>query len=87
MNEGGGAVQSSGDPQALTPEGKAAIAEFEFVGTGFYVGNGFVVTNRHIAQPWLADDRAQSLSASVQRSTPTQETQRILSGLPTTHRD
>ncbi|MBA2525817.1 MAG: trypsin-like peptidase domain-containing protein [Pyrinomonadaceae bacterium] len=64
-DESGGAVQSSGDPQVLTPEGKAAIAEYEFVGSGFYVGDGFVVTNRHIAQPWLADDRAQSLSASV----------------------
>ncbi|CAN5715706.1 hypothetical protein BH18ACI4_BH18ACI4_15300 [soil metagenome] len=65
MNESGGTVQSSGDPQTLTPEGKAAIAEYEFVGSGFYVGDGFVVTNRHIAQPWLADDRAQSMSASV----------------------
>ncbi|CAN5800742.1 hypothetical protein BH20ACI3_BH20ACI3_06910 [soil metagenome] len=65
MTESGGAVQSSGDPQTLTSEGKAAIAEYEFVGSGFYVGDGFVVTNRHIAQPWLADDRAQSLGASV----------------------
>jgi serine protease Do len=65
MNETGAAVQNSGEPTTLTPEGKAAIAEFEFVGTGFYVGDGFVVTNRHIAQPWLADDRAQSLSSSV----------------------
>ncbi len=64
MNESGVNVQS-GDPQALTPEGNGAIAEYEFVGTGFYVGAGFVVTNRHIAQPWRADDRAQSLSASV----------------------
>src|SRR5687767_13196075 len=63
--ESGGTVQSSDEPTALTPEGKAAIAEFEFVGTGFYVGDGFVITNRHIAQPWLADDRAQSLSSSV----------------------
>jgi serine protease Do len=65
MNETGGAVQNSGEPTTLTPEGKAAIAEYEFVGTGFYVGDGFVMTNRHIAQPWLADDRAQSLSSSV----------------------
>ncbi len=65
MNESGGTVQSSDDPQTLTPEGKAAIAEYEFVGSGFYVGDGFVVTNRHIAQPWLADDRAQSLGGSV----------------------
>ncbi|HEV8370690.1 MAG TPA: serine protease [Pyrinomonadaceae bacterium] len=61
-NESGAAVQSSDQPSALTPEGHAAIAEYEFVGTGFYVGNGFVLTNRHIAQPWLADDRAQSLT-------------------------
>jgi S1-C subfamily serine protease len=65
MNETGGTVQTSGEPTTLTPEGKAAIAEFEFVGTGFYVGDSFVITNRHIAQPWLADDRAQSLSSSV----------------------
>jgi S1-C subfamily serine protease len=64
-NESGAPVQNSGEPTTLTPEGKAPIAEFEFVGTGFYVGDGFVVTNRHIAQPWLADDRAQSLSSSV----------------------
>jgi serine protease Do len=65
MTESGGNVQNSGEPTTLTPEGKAAVAEFEFVGSGFYVGDGFVMTNRHIAQPWLADDRAQSLSSSV----------------------
>jgi serine protease Do len=65
MNESGGTVQSGGEPATLTPEGRAAIAEFQFVGTGFYVGDGFVMTNRHIAQPWLADERAQSLSSSV----------------------
>jgi hypothetical protein len=64
-NETGAAVQSGGEPAELTPEGKGAIAEYEFVGTGFYVGGGFVVTNRHIVQPWLADDRAQSLGNSV----------------------
>jgi serine protease Do len=64
-NESGGAVQSGGDATVLTPDGKAPVAEYEFVGSGFYVGNGYVMTNRHIAQPWLADDRAQSLSSSV----------------------
>ncbi len=62
LNDSGSAVQSSGAPESLTPEGNAAIAEYEFVGTGFHVGQGFVVTNRHIAQPWIADDRAQSIS-------------------------
>lgn len=61
-NESGAAVQNSDQAATLTPEGNASIAEYEFVGTGFYVGNGFVLTNRHIAQPWLADDRAQSLT-------------------------
>jgi S1-C subfamily serine protease len=65
LNESGAAVQGSGESQTLTPEGHASIAEFEFVGTGFYVGSNFVVTNRHIAQPWLADERAQSLTSSV----------------------
>src|SRR5258705_9824077 len=65
MNESGSPVQSGSEPGQLTPEGGAPIAEFEFVGTGFYVGSGFVVTNRHIVQPWLADDRAQSMSNSV----------------------
>jgi S1-C subfamily serine protease len=65
MSESGATLQSSGEPTTLTPEGKGAVAEFEFVGSGFYVGDGFVMTNRHIAQPWLADDRAQSLSSTV----------------------
>ena len=58
-------IQSGIEPLQLTPEGKGAIAEYEFVGTGFYVGGGFVLTNRHVAQPWLADERAQSLTSSV----------------------
>lgn len=65
VNESGEIVQSSDESTALTPEGKGAVAEFPFVGTGFYVGDGFVLTNRHIAQPWLADERAQSLGSSV----------------------
>lgn len=65
MNESGAAVPSGEDQSQLTPDGKGAVAEYEFVGTGFLVGNGFVLTNRHVAQPWLGDDRAQSLSSSV----------------------
>jgi serine protease Do len=64
LNDSGAAVQS-GAPEALTPDGNAAIAEFEFVGTGFHVGQGFVMTNRHIAQPWIADERAQSIGGSL----------------------
>src|SRR5689334_13739158 len=65
VNDNGAAIQNGNAPEALTPEGNAAIAEYEFVGTGFHVGQGFVLTNRHIAQPWMADDRAQSISSSL----------------------
>jgi S1-C subfamily serine protease len=64
MNENGATVQSGADSGTLTPEGRGTVAEYEFVGTGFSVGNGFVVTNRHIVQPWIADDKAQSLGTS-----------------------
>lgn len=44
----------------LTAQGNGSIFELEFLGTGFYVGDGYVLTNRHIAsQPWAADERAQ----------------------------
>ncbi len=64
-NEGGANLETSEAP-LLTPEGKGAVAEYEFVGTGFYVGSGFVITNRHIVQPWRADERAESIGNSVQ---------------------
>jgi serine protease Do len=64
MNDSGGAIQTAGQ-DALTPEGNGAVAEYEFVGTGFHIGQGFVLTNRHIAQPWIADDRAQSISSGL----------------------
>lgn len=63
--EDGTVIQSSDDQVQLTPEGKGQIAEFEAVGSGFHVGDGFILTNRHVAQPWLADERAQILSSSV----------------------
>jgi S1-C subfamily serine protease len=56
--------EANGAPQ-LTPEGNGAVAEFEVFGTGFYVGEGYVLTNRHVAQPWLADANVQNLGSSV----------------------
>jgi len=64
-NEDGVVIQNGADPLQLTPEGNGAVAEFEFVGTGFHVGEGFILTNRHVAQPWLADERAQSLTSTA----------------------
>lgn len=64
-NESGNNVQSGDNSTALTPEGNGSIAEFDFVGTGFHVGDGYLLTNRHVVQPWSADERAQSLNTTV----------------------
>ena len=64
-NESGNNIQSGSDSAPLTPEGSGAIAEYDFVGTGFHVGNGYLITNRHVVQPWDSDDRAQSLNSTV----------------------
>jgi S1-C subfamily serine protease len=66
-------ASASADPTAtsdqtpyLTPDGRGAIAEFPYVGTGFHVGGGYVLTNRHVAaEPWQADERSMVFGSSV----------------------
>ncbi len=41
---------------SLTTEGNGAAVEYDFIGTGFHVGGGFIVTNKHVIQPWAEDD-------------------------------
>jgi S1-C subfamily serine protease len=65
QNEDAAGTQSTNDPTQLTPEGKGAIYEREFVGTGFYVGDVYVLTNRHVVQPWLADEGILTLNTTV----------------------
>lgn len=67
-DENGQIIQNANEPLQLTPEGKGTIYEREFVGTGFYVGDGYILTNRHVAQPWIADEGILSLSSSVSSS-------------------
>jgi S1-C subfamily serine protease len=58
-------TQGTDDPTQLTPEGKGPIYEREFVGTGFYVGGEFILTNKHVVQPWLADEGILKLNTTV----------------------
>jgi S1-C subfamily serine protease len=64
-NDDGTVIQNGDEQMQLTAEGKGDIAEFQAVGSGFHVGDGYVLTNRHVAHPWLADERAQILTSSV----------------------
>ncbi|MCA1593623.1 MAG: trypsin-like peptidase domain-containing protein [Acidobacteria bacterium] len=66
MTEDGTALQSRAEQPILTPDGKGAPYLADFVGTGFHVGGGYIVTNRHlVVQPWTANENAQTLSATV----------------------
>ncbi len=42
--------------QGLTTEGNGTPIEYDFIGTGFHVGNGYLMTNRHVLQPWEEDE-------------------------------
>ncbi|HKO97600.1 MAG TPA: serine protease [Pyrinomonadaceae bacterium] len=56
----------TGSEVPLTPEGEGTIFQLDFVGTGFHVGDGYVLTNRHlVAQPWSVDLRAQFLISNT----------------------
>lgn len=48
-------------PQGLTTEGGGTPVEYDFIGTGFHAGNGYIVTNRHVLQPWEEDDMVKQL--------------------------
>ncbi|REJ78795.1 MAG: hypothetical protein DWQ47_04960 [Acidobacteria bacterium] len=47
--------------QGLTTDGSGTPVEYDFIGTGFHVGDGYVVTNRHVIQPWTEDDLVKQL--------------------------
>ena len=64
--EGAEGAEAVAQSEALTPEGTGAIAEFPYVGTGFHVGGGYVLTNRHVGvEPWVADERSMVMSSTV----------------------
>jgi hypothetical protein len=54
-DEGGPQTAPAGQ-QGLTTEGNGSPVEYDFIGTGFHVGSGYIVTNQHVLQPWTEDD-------------------------------
>jgi DNA-binding response OmpR family regulator len=53
---------SDGNP-VYTLEGRAPEVRADFFGTGFIVGEGRILTNHHVAQPWWKNDELASISA------------------------
>ena len=51
-------------PQNLTINGNGSPVEYDFIGTGFHVGGGYIVTNKHVLQPWTEDDLVKQMMAS-----------------------
>ncbi len=45
----------------LSTEGTGSPVEYDFVGTGFHVGEGYILTNKHVVQPWDEDDNVQQM--------------------------
>ncbi len=61
-----GEVPISGGPDTLlTTEGGGSLVEYDFIGTGFHVGGGFIVTNRHVLQPWTEDDQVKAMMSGA----------------------
>ena len=55
-------ARPAGGPQiGLTTEGNGSTVEYDFIGTGFHVGGGYIVTNRHVVQPWEEDDQVKQM--------------------------
>ncbi|MDQ6788048.1 MAG: serine protease [Acidobacteriota bacterium] len=57
LSEEGNAPTTAASVQmGLTTEGNGTPVEYDFIGTGFHVGGGYILTNRHVVQPWEEDD-------------------------------
>src|SRR4029077_20429568 len=53
---------SDGNP-VYTLEGRAPEVRADFFGTGFIVGEGRILTNHHVAQPWWKNDELASITS------------------------
>jgi S1-C subfamily serine protease len=64
-NEPGQSEDPAQPPQApqigITTEGNGSTVEYDFIGTGFHVGGGYIITNRHVVQPWEEDEQVKQM--------------------------
>jgi S1-C subfamily serine protease len=61
--DGSPVIGPDGGPVVTTDE-RAPVLEAFFTGTAFAVGDeGYLITNRHIAEPWAFDEAAQQVAA------------------------
>lgn len=61
-NDGRPLISPFGQP-LLSLEGEGPVAERQFIGTGFAVGDGgAIITNRHVALPWENDANVKKLA-------------------------
>lgn len=51
---------SDGNP-VYTLEGRAPAVQADFFGTGFIIGNGSILTNHHVVQPWWENNELSSV--------------------------
>jgi S1-C subfamily serine protease len=56
-----GEAVTSTPSSGLTTEGNGSPVEYDFIGTGFHVGGGFILTNRHVLRPWTEDDLVKTM--------------------------
>lgn len=56
-----GAADPDANQSFLTTTGNGSPVEYDFIGTGFHVGSGYIVTNRHVLRPWTEDDNVKQM--------------------------
>jgi len=57
-------VPQAPQQMGLTTDGNGTPIEYDFIGTGFHVGGGYIITNRHVLQPWGEDDLVKQMMST-----------------------